>query len=80
MPRSRLGLGENFVRESLLNFKLVSRCLLFFKMTLRQEYRSNLSCYCLKSYKRAESDGIKLKPETKQNAIENVQQEQVSSE
>ena len=51
-PRSPLDLGENFVRESLLNFKLVSRCLLFFKMTSRQEYRSKLSCYCLKSYVR----------------------------
>ena len=50
--RSPLDLGENFVRESLLNFKLVSRCLLFFKMTSRQEYRSKLSCYCLKSYVR----------------------------
>ena len=47
---SRRDLGENLVRESLLNFKLVSRCLLFFKMTSRQEYCSKLSCYCLKSY------------------------------
>ena len=51
-PRSRQDLGENFARERLLNFKLVSRCLLFFKMTSRQEYRSKLSCYCLKSYVR----------------------------
>ena len=59
------------------NSKLVSRCLLFFKMTSRQEYLSKLSCYCLKSYVKWRHKN-ETRNKTTSNALENVQQEQFS--